>query len=112
MPTTCHLLAGTALAATLALAGTAFSAERTDLTQLPEGAATTPHTAAAQEFAGAAAPVHFGAWGFDMTGVDQKAKPGDSFYEFANGIWDVRTTNSFGSLPVRPVRFADRSHPG
>jgi len=30
-------------------------------------------------------------WGFDLTGVDPKAKPGDSFFDYANGAWDART---------------------
>jgi putative endopeptidase len=30
-------------------------------------------------------------WGFDLTGLDRKVKPGDSFYDFANGLWDART---------------------
>src|SRR5262249_55991928 len=32
-----------------------------------------------------------GPWGFDLTGVDPKAKPGDSFFDYANGAWDART---------------------
>lgn len=32
-----------------------------------------------------------GTWGFDLTGVDPKAKPGDSFFDYANGAWDART---------------------
>ena len=30
-------------------------------------------------------------WGFDRTGVDPNAKPGDSFFDYANGAWDART---------------------
>ena len=33
----------------------------------------------------------FGSWGFDLSGVDPKGKPGDSFDEYANGAWDART---------------------
>src|SRR5438552_1613196 len=33
----------------------------------------------------------YGPWGFDIAGVDRKAEPGDSFYDFANGIWDARS---------------------
>lgn len=32
-----------------------------------------------------------GPWGFDMSGRDLKAKPGDDFYQWANGTWDART---------------------
>src|SRR5262249_43622441 len=43
----------------------------------------------------AAVPAQGGAqvapWGFDLTGIDQKAKPGDSFFDYANGAWDART---------------------
>jgi putative endopeptidase len=33
----------------------------------------------------------YGAWGFDITGVDTKATPGDSFFDYANGAWFART---------------------
>src|SRR5215468_8152603 len=32
-----------------------------------------------------------GAWGFDTSGIDRQAKPGDSFFDYANGAWDART---------------------
>jgi len=32
-----------------------------------------------------------GAWGFDVSGIDRQAKPGDSFFDYANGAWDART---------------------
>ncbi|HEY3815269.1 MAG TPA: M13-type metalloendopeptidase [Caulobacteraceae bacterium] len=43
--------------------------------------------------ASAAAPggPQYGAWGFDETGIDAKAKPGDSFFDYANGAWYART---------------------
>ena len=31
-----------------------------------------------------------GRWGFDDSGVDPKANPGDSFFDFANGTWHAR----------------------
>ncbi len=37
-----------------------------------------------------AAPVT-GSWGFDATGMDTSVKPGDDFFKYANGGWDVRT---------------------
>jgi putative endopeptidase len=46
-----------------------------------------------------AAP-QLGAWGFDASGVDAKAIPGDSFYGYANGDWDART-----SIPADKSRF-------
>src|SRR3954451_5139815 len=33
----------------------------------------------------------FGIWGFDLTGMDTKNKPGDNFSDYANGTWDART---------------------
>jgi putative endopeptidase len=32
-----------------------------------------------------------GNWGFDTSGMDRSVKPGDSFYEFANGAWSKKT---------------------
>jgi putative endopeptidase len=60
-------LAGVALAATLALAATA--AISLELDGAPQ----------------------FGGWGFDMSGLDPQAKPGDSFFDYANGTWDARS---------------------
>ena len=33
----------------------------------------------------------YGTYGFDETGIDPKAKPGDSFFDYANGAWYART---------------------
>ena len=33
----------------------------------------------------------YGAWGFDLTGMDRSGKPGDDFYKWANGGWNART---------------------
>jgi putative endopeptidase len=33
----------------------------------------------------------YGTWGFDATGEDKSAKPGDDFFRFANGAWLDRT---------------------
>jgi putative endopeptidase len=41
-----------------------------------------------------------GAWGFDVNGVDAKAKPGDSFFDYANGAWAARTV-----IPPDKARF-------
>src|SRR5919198_4639764 len=30
-------------------------------------------------------------WGFDLTGMDRSAKPGDDFFRYANGAWYDRT---------------------
>ena len=31
-------------------------------------------------------------WGFDLSGMDRSVKPGDDFFEYANGNWFKRTT--------------------
>src|SRR5437868_5806114 len=33
----------------------------------------------------------YGAWGFDLAGVDTKTKPGDDFFRYANGSWIDKT---------------------
>jgi putative endopeptidase len=33
----------------------------------------------------------FGTWGVDLTGMDRNVKPGDDFFEYANGAWLKRT---------------------
>src|SRR5262245_47497498 len=35
--------------------------------------------------------LHFGTWGFDISGENAATKPGDDFFEFANGGWLART---------------------
>jgi putative endopeptidase len=42
----------------------------------------------------------YGRWGFDESGVDSKANPGDSFFDFASGRWDART-----AIPADKFRF-------
>lgn len=42
----------------------------------------------------------YGRWGFDASGIDPAASPGDSFFDFANGGWDART-----SIPGDKSRF-------
>ena len=41
-----------------------------------------------------------GGWGFDISGIDPQAKPGDSFFDHANGAWDARTV-----IPPDKTRF-------
>ena len=81
------------LAAALLVAGAAVS--------LVETRVASEAASADQPVTGAtASQMHFGAWGFDSTGLDVKAKPGDSFFEYANGLWDARTT-----IPLDRSRF-------
>jgi putative endopeptidase len=62
------LLAGAAL---LMSAGVAFAADAPDAARL--------------------ASPRYGAWGFDLDGMDRSVKPGDDFFKFANGKWAERT---------------------
>lgn len=58
----------------------------------------------------APAPAHaaIGAWGFDRDGMDTSVKPGDDFYEYANGQWlksnqipaDLTSWGAFNKLAV------------
>ncbi|ELX13514.1 peptidase M13 family protein [Janthinobacterium sp. HH01] len=34
---------------------------------------------------------HYGAWGFDLSGMDQAIRPGNDFFKYANGSWSART---------------------
>jgi putative endopeptidase len=36
-------------------------------------------------------PLKYGAWGFDLTGMDRATRPGDDFFRYANGAWLDRT---------------------
>src|SRR5215217_542103 len=44
----------------------------------------------------------YGAWGFDISGMDRSAKPGDDFYRWANGAWLDRT-----EIPSDRTRFGN-----
>src|SRR6266446_7731961 len=33
----------------------------------------------------------YGAWGFDLAGMDAATKPGDDFFRYANGTWLDKT---------------------
>src|SRR5262245_63872844 len=33
----------------------------------------------------------YGAWGFDLAGMDTATKPGDDFFRYANGTWIDKT---------------------
>jgi putative endopeptidase len=56
-------------------------------------------SAAAQAPADLSAP-RMGPWGFDVSGRDPGAKPGQDFYRYANGVWDDRT-----AIPGDRARF-------
>ena len=50
----------------------------------------------------------FGAWGVDLSGMDKSVKPGDDFFDYANGTWfknavipaDRTSTGSFQDLAI------------
>ena len=44
----------------------------------------------------------YGTWGFDLSGMDRSVKPGDDFYQFANGKWAERT-----QIPADKTRFGN-----
>jgi putative endopeptidase len=57
----------------------------------------------------------FGRWGFDETGVDRAVKPGDSFFEYANGAWVARTAipadkSRYGMFDALNDRTLERVH--
>ena len=96
---------GTVLALTLVIAG---------------GAALIPRTlvpvdrASAQEAVAPSTP-RYGAWGFDLTGVDRNAKPGDSFFDYADGAWVARTAippdrNRFGMFEALREQTQEQLH--
>jgi len=45
---------------------------------------------------------HYGNWGFDLSGRDLAARPGDDFYKYASGAWDART-----EIPSDRTRFGN-----
>ena len=55
-----------------------------------------------------AAEPTFGAWGVDLSGMDKSVKPGDDFFDYANGTWfknavipaDRPSTGSFQDLQI------------
>ena len=84
------LFTSAALAATLAFAAGAALAHEpnpapSDLQGLFDGWAADG--AGADQAAGP----QYGTYGFDETGIDAKAKPGDDFFDYANGAWYAKT---------------------
>src|SRR6476620_9876219 len=72
----------------LALASTAVVG--TASLALASGSANHPAPAAALNAAAqtsAAARPQYGTFGFDLAGMDRNVRPGDDFFDFANGTW-------------------------
>ncbi|MFZ2995693.1 M13 family metallopeptidase [Sphingobium sp.] len=76
-----HLLLGAAATA-LALTATGAQADQPAKTPAPAAAAATP---------AAAGKPTYGSYGFDAAGMDLSVKPGDDFYDYANGTWARNT---------------------
>ena len=72
------------------LASTALAACAAQQAAAPAPAAEVAPPAPAAEPAPAPKPA-FGTFGFDVAGMDNSVKPGDDFYQFANGTW-AKTT--------------------
>jgi putative endopeptidase len=85
-----QLFARTMLAATLILAGGAASLSQNQ----------TPSELRSQHVERLAFTPEYGTWGFDISGVEAAAKPGDSFFDHVNGAWDART-----AIPSDMTRF-------
>jgi putative endopeptidase len=77
------VLCGSAALGLAALAAPAWSADQAKAPAAPA----------------AAGKPQFGTWGFDVAGMDRSVKPGDSFFDFANGTWS-RTTEIPADKPV------------
>jgi putative endopeptidase len=57
----------------------------------------------------------YGTWGFDVSGMDRSVKPGDDFFQFANGKWAERTEippdrTRFGNFDKLAVLSEARTH--
>jgi putative endopeptidase len=96
------LLTSTVLAATLTIGGGVASIFQEDESSKPS-ADLIAHVASAradQSVGETNLAPSYGAWGFDISGVDATAKPGDSFFDYANGAWDAAT-----AIPADKPRF-------
>ena len=103
------LFTNATLAATLALAGDAASISKARDSSEPSSSVVAPFASTSADRAAeriAVAP-QYGAWGFDISGLEPRAKPGDSFFDYANGVWDARTIipadkSRFGVFDISP----------
>ena len=111
MPTKCHLLAGTALAATLALAGTAFSAERTDLTQLPRRRGNDDAYRCRPRVCRRRRSRSFRRLGLRHDRRRSEGEAGRQLLRIRQRHMGRAHHDSFGPLPFRPVRFARPTGP-
>jgi putative endopeptidase len=57
----------------------------------------------------------YGTWGFDVSGMDTSIRPGDDFFNYANGKWAARTQippdrTRFGNFDILAVLSENRAH--
>ncbi len=57
----------------------------------------------------------YGTWGFDLSGMNRDVKPGEDFFQFANGRWAERAQipsdrTRFGNFDILTVLSEDRVH--
>jgi putative endopeptidase len=67
--------------------------------------AATAHAASVPTTSGlgsSTATPHYGTWGFDTAGEDKTVKPGDDFFDYANGAYIKKT-----EIPADRVRFGN-----
>jgi putative endopeptidase len=103
------LFTSATLAARVVLAGSAASISKTQESSEPSSNPFALFASASTDRP--AEPVtmtpQFGAWGFDISGLEPRAKPGDSFFDYANGVWGARTIipadeSRFGVFDISP----------
>jgi putative endopeptidase len=100
-----NLLTGATLALVVAMAG---SPNTSGAQEAAEPTPSVPAPMASQSVDQSAAMLAsavrrsaaYGPWGFDDSGVDPKSNPGDSFFDFASGMWHART-----GIPADKFRF-------
>ena len=82
----------------LALAATAAHADQ------PATAAHADQPATPATASSTTAKPTYGSYGFDESGMDMSVKPGDDFYDYANGTW-AKNPGSFPMIVVSSIRW-------
>jgi putative endopeptidase len=98
----------------LTAAATAALAMGSGLAMAAPAPALAPAAAGPADAASLDSP-RYGAWGFDMSGMDRSIKPGDDFFKYANGKWAERTEippdrTRYGNFDKLRVLSEDRQH--
>jgi len=93
---------GAAVTAAPALSATGKVTPATRTTTQKNAAAISMGTGEAPVPAADLASPKYGTWGFDVSGMDTAVKPGDDFFDYANGKWAQRT-----SIPSDLTRFGN-----